>query len=358
MTRSICLNMIVRDEAAIIGETLRNLTEKVPLSSWTISDTGSVDATPQIIVDFFDRAGIPGKLVSHPWQGFSDNRNLALQACAGTSDYVLFFDADDYIRGAPDFRNLDADGYYLKYSDEAGSIAYERPWLVTNDGRARWRGAVHEFVDTKDMKLTALGGDYAIISRRLGARNKNRNKYLADAHALEMAFADDKDPDLAPRYAFYCANSYRDHGDTRRALEWYERRIEMDGWRDERFMSWLNIGLIHERNGKHDKALFAYISGHNTCPDRVECIYHASRMLRHAGRFASAYVFAKEGVSIPFPEGGRLFLSASIRDFWMSYEYLFLRGKLGKPVKDLPLYSEFIAGPAPADVKETLSGFR
>jgi len=44
-SQSICLNMIVKNEAHIIGKTLKNICENVPITYWVISDTGSTDNT-------------------------------------------------------------------------------------------------------------------------------------------------------------------------------------------------------------------------------------------------------------------------------------------------------------------------
>lgn len=87
---SICLNMIVKNESAIIAATLQNIIQHIPISCWVISDTGSADNTCDIIRQFFDEAGINGELYQDEWVDFAHNRNLALQRCHGKSDYVFF----------------------------------------------------------------------------------------------------------------------------------------------------------------------------------------------------------------------------------------------------------------------------
>ena len=57
--QTLCLNMIVKDEAHIIENTLTKLLDKVKIDYWVISDTGSTDNTKQIIVDFFKCRDIP-----------------------------------------------------------------------------------------------------------------------------------------------------------------------------------------------------------------------------------------------------------------------------------------------------------
>ena len=53
---SICLNMIVKNEAHVIKDTLINLYNFIPFSYYVISDTGSSDNTKQIIFEFFSQA--------------------------------------------------------------------------------------------------------------------------------------------------------------------------------------------------------------------------------------------------------------------------------------------------------------
>jgi len=43
--KTICLNMIVKNESKIIKETLDNICKYIKLDYWVISDTGSTDNT-------------------------------------------------------------------------------------------------------------------------------------------------------------------------------------------------------------------------------------------------------------------------------------------------------------------------
>ena len=61
--KTICLNMIVKNESHIILNTLENLYSYIKFSYWVISDTGSTDDTKSIITNFFKQKNIPGELV-------------------------------------------------------------------------------------------------------------------------------------------------------------------------------------------------------------------------------------------------------------------------------------------------------
>ena len=80
-----------------------------------------------------------------------------------------------------------------------------------------------------------VNGEYFVISGRKGNRSLNKNKYSDDAEMLKQAYLSGEDVDLLPRYAFYCAQSYRDAGLIDEAIEWYKERaiLENKGWKDE-----------------------------------------------------------------------------------------------------------------------------
>ena len=89
---TLCLNMIVKNESRIIRRLLDSVISII--DTYCICDTGSTDNTVQIIEDYFKEKGLYGKIIREPFKDFSYNRNFALQACNGLSDYVLFLDAD------------------------------------------------------------------------------------------------------------------------------------------------------------------------------------------------------------------------------------------------------------------------
>ncbi|MDV4146708.1 glycosyltransferase [Shimia sp. FJ5] len=351
---SICLNMIVRDEAHVIAKTLRAVCHAFPINYWVISDTGSFDGTQDLVRTTFRALGIPGELREDPWADFATNRNIALRSCRGKSEYILFFDADDWIEGVPELPALQADVYSLQMENENRTRQYTRPLLVKNNEKLRWRGVVHEFLEVPEANREIITGSYAIISGRSGSRSKDPEKYKKDAELLEKAIRSNQEQDLLPRYAYYCANSWRDHGDTERALRWYIARSKLNGWKEESYMAFLEAGLHLEKTGRADLALDFFLRGHNLVPDRAECLYHASRSLRHRGQFQAALIFAKEAERIPKPSGHRLFLNKAIYEYWIAYEVLFLTAKTGGDPSYSAEYSSFMASAAPESSKASI----
>src|SRR5262245_56903347 len=97
--RTICLVMIVRNEASVIERCLDSV--KPFIDCWVICDTGSTDRTKEIIRESL--AGIPGTMHDVGWQDFGRNRTIALRFARGKADYHLLLDADMTLNAAGDF---------------------------------------------------------------------------------------------------------------------------------------------------------------------------------------------------------------------------------------------------------------
>ena len=240
--KSICLNMIVKDESHIILETFTNICKYVDFDYWVISDTGSTDGTQELIRNFFEERKIPGELFEDEWKDFSHNRNKAIEHSVGKSDYIFFFDADDLIHG--DFKIpviLDKDYYQAKFGT---NFSYNRVIMVSNrELICRYVGVLHEFLDVYKPNSTCstIEGDYFFESRRLGNRSKNTNKFIDDANVLADAF-DKETSDLRYRYAYYCAQSFSDSGvRMEEAIKWHKINLDLPSNMEYKYCSCINI---------------------------------------------------------------------------------------------------------------------
>ena len=323
--KTICLNMIVKNEAAIIRDTLENIISHVPLDYYVISDTGSDDNTAEIIKQFFAEKGIQGEIHHDEWVNFAHNRNCALQHAQGKTDYVLIFDADDRFEGnfvLPE--ELTSDRYYLRMANSVtGANVYFRTLMFRNDGSFYWRGVLHEFVEQRKKTVVEqkIFGDYYVISGRFGARSNNPQKYFQDAQVLEKAFYSPEDEDLKDRYAFYTAQSYRDADMPEKAIEWYSKRANLGGWYEEVYYSLLQIALLKiELNAPLDEVQNLLLAAYEYRPQRAESLYHLARQLRLHDKIKLAYIYANAAVSIPLTKD-ILFVNHSVYE-WKAKEEL------------------------------------
>ena len=289
---TICLNMIVKNEANIIVDTLDNIREHIAIDTVVICDTGSTDNTVEVIEAYLKTHQIKGIVHHHQWQNFEVNRNLALQACEGLSDYILVFDADDRFYGnVPQVFSYDI--YALKFKSATRDFYYTRKILFKNKNIVKWIGVLHEsIVNTQpDLSECELAGEYYIQTGHFGARNQDPNKYLKDAHMLQQAFEQEHEPLMKARYAYYCATSYYSHGDIEQAIFWFEQRLALPSSNtEETYLACRYLGEIYKNNNQLEKAVFTWLKGAST--DYVECLYELSLLYTQIGDDALAFDFA------------------------------------------------------------------
>ena len=275
---SICLNMIVKNESHIIEKTLLNLCDKINFSYWIICDTGSTDNTPELITTFFKNKNIPGQLFYDKWQDFAHNRTIALEKAFNKTDLLLVFDADDELCGEiimPSTPNYDE--YHMKFGTSSGTN-YTRVLLINNRKRFQYLSVIHEFIICKEQGSTStvIDGNYYVISGRSGNRSKDPDKYLKDAIILEKAYKEafEKDDALYLRYAFYCANSYKDYGQFEDAIKWYKIVLGHENqWAQEKYMACLNIYNCYASLKQPENGFYYLVKGLNYDKERVECLY-------------------------------------------------------------------------------------
>jgi glycosyltransferase involved in cell wall biosynthesis len=66
--KTICLNMIVKNEAPIIANLLKSV--KDVIDYYVIVDTGSDDGTPEVIKKIMDEYNIDGEIHHEEWVNF------------------------------------------------------------------------------------------------------------------------------------------------------------------------------------------------------------------------------------------------------------------------------------------------
>ena len=262
----ICLNMIVKNEKHIIGETLDNLCKYIDFGYWVISDTGSTDGTQEYIKTYFNNKGIKGELFEDEWIDFASNRNKAMEHAFNKSDYLFFFDADDQINGNFKMPSvLDKDVYFFKFSN------YDRICLINNREKiAKYEGVLHEHLTVLKQKHSSMyvDGDYLFVCRHLGDRSKTPNLYKKDAEILALAYENETErPNLKNRYCFYCAKSYSECGMIEESIQWYEKFLTLNADNQHKYCACINLGYIYP-----EKSLYYYELSCKYDPTRIEGI--------------------------------------------------------------------------------------
>jgi hypothetical protein len=288
--------MIVKDEAHVIKNTLENICSHIKLSYYVISDTGSTDDTITIIKDFFKEKGIKGKIFNDKWEDFGHNRTLALKHARENTncDYLFIFDADDIIHGTIECDwKLTQDAYFMKFG--SGTV-YKRILLVNNQLIWEFEGVLHEYIICKTKSLNNVGmieGNYFVDSGKTGARSKDPEKYYKDALLLEKAYEKENGSDIGIRYAFYCAQSYRDSNMKEKSIEWYKKRVDLKGWNQEVYFSYLMIGRQYMDINEPEKAIYFWSLSIEADKERLECLYEIISYYRRINKYEMAFGYFK-----------------------------------------------------------------
>ena len=110
---------------------------------------------------------------------------------------------------------------------------------------------------------------------------------------------------------FYLANSYFDLGDTANALEFYKRRLTINGWPQENFYSSYRIGMCYQRLERESEMIMSWLHTFEKFPHRAEPLHALGLHFQKQGRHRLAYHFAEIGSHLPAPAGA-LFLESEV----------------------------------------------
>ena len=305
---TICLNMIVKDEAPVIRRCLGSV--KPFIDAWVIVDTGSSDGTQDLIRQ--ELAGIPGELHERPWVDFATNRTAAIRLAGRRCDYLYVIDADEELQLPEGWRRpvLEAEAYSLRYRYQ--NLAYDRISLVKADLPWRYEGVLHEYLECgRPVKAIPLDGP-VVICRPEGARSRDPEKFVKDALLLENALR--KEPDNL-RYRVYLAQSYRDAGDLEKALANYSARAAQGGWEEEVYVARLNIARLKERlDAGPAEVARAYQEAHVCRPARAEALVDLARYHRLRGEHPLAYLYARAAAELE-PSADVLFVETDASEW-------------------------------------------
>lgn len=289
----LCLNMIVKNESKIITRLFNNIISII--DCYCICDTGSTDCTIDIIKNYFEEKNIPGKIIQEPFVNFSYNRNLALKACEGMSDYILLLDADMIIK-LNNFNKEILQNYDHFYIFQGNNNFYYKNIRIiknnflTNNYNYSYVGVTHEYISHNDFCKSSTIDKNIFFILDIGDGGCKINKFQRDIQLLTDAI--NIDPNNSRNY-FYLANSYYDIGNYNDAINFYKKRIDLKGWEQEVWYSYYRIGLSYMKLNNFASALFYWLEGYEYFPERIENIYEIIKYYRINSKHKLAYHFYK-----------------------------------------------------------------
>lgn len=357
MKQSICLAMIVKNEAHVICRCLESVLPVVDCV--VIHDTGSTDNTLGMLYRIRDaHQGMDFRIVRRQWKDFAYNRNELLNDCLDTgAGYVLTLDADEeLIHNNEKILRLSHDLY--NFPVEYSGTYYVRPGLFLNDGSFRYKGVVHEYIFREDLTFTQAVASWGwhIKVYHEGARSKDPLTYLNDAKLLvkELKTLNPGSYDHA-RTLYYIAQSYKDSGDNRTARDYYCQRARLTtGWFEERWHAQMQAARLgHEIAGLDlDNTLWEFLLAYQLNPARAEPLYYAATLL--GTHYALKEMLLRTALNIKLPEQG-LFLEPQVYKFLIPLELSVACWYLNKRKEGLHITQRLLLRPdLPDNLKETL----
>lgn len=352
MNKTICLNMIVKNESDVIVRCLLSL--KSIIDYWVIVDTGSSDHTKELIKETL--RDVPGCLYERPWIHFSHNRNEALALARGKADYILFMDADEQLRISHDFdkSQLNENFYLLEVVERSYTNLYKIS-LIKDLPCWFWKGMFHEAIAASE----SLSGRLLETIVRYGAtkdgnQSKNPRKFLQEAQWIEDALA--KDPTNS-RYVFYLAQSYGNAQQYETSLQWYEKRVCMGDDKDEIFWSFYCMGMIHQELGSPSSVwMDCYTKAYKVDPSRAEPIFRLALYFQETKQHLIGLFLAEKGLSLAKPTCCGYF-HPWVYDFALLYIWATCAEALGRKEEALNAYRSLLTKNIPDDMREKATEF-
>lgn len=326
----ICLTMIVKNESRVIERALRSA---IPfIDSYAICDTGSTDDTKEIISRVMAEAGKPGIIQDDAWVNFGHNRSLALKAARDQEPegWSIMMDADDSLAGTPppaDFwTSIPPSLNAFRINITHGSLRHHRTQIFSNRHLWKYDGAVHEYPLCITGESIGVFPETAwMIARCEGARSEDPLKYVRDAFALRKEL---ETKPKEPRALFYLAQSYRDAGLTQEAIAAYKERIAVEGWAQERYMSYVN--LIKMTEDLEEKIAYGW-KAVEIDHTRLEAPYYILFAARKQNKFSQEVLAMGLLSKVREPSPGYLFAEQYIYDYAFDDELAIISYWKGHP---------------------------
>jgi len=326
--RRLGLVMMIKNEAAGLRETLRSVVSGI--DAWLILDTGSTDGSQAIVRE--ELGHLPGLLVEEPFVDFSTSRNRMLDLADQIAcPFLLMLNGDDIVEGMGELRRgidfvsqfFGADASPLRgaYHIEirSGTLSYGYPRLILTSARWRFRGVTHEVLLPPSGVAESLHQVPGVFIRQERRDWSGIQARWREDLRLLTAEAE-RDPKDA-RTVFYLAQTLECLGKREEAVKFYDVRVDMGGWHEERFIAALRRGRLLLRSAQEstlppdspidqtDAVVIAeevLAEAYDLDPRRPEPLYDLAESLAQRGKLPRARLLLDEAIrlaSVPAHDG-------------------------------------------------------
>jgi len=356
---SICLNSIVKNESAVILRMLQSVESIV--DTYCICDTGSTDNTIELIKGFFDERHIHGVIINEPFVNFEHNRNVALKACSGMSDYIIFIDADMVLNVHNFSKEKLMDNHMYSILQGNSSFHYPNVRIIKNDNTSKYVGVTHEYIDCRPNQIHIILDKNELFITDIGDGGSKGDKVDRDIRLLK---GDLEKNENNPRSLFYLANTYFDSNQLDESIPYYLKRIEVGGWDQEIWYSYYRLGEIYKRKNEIQQAILYWMEGFSVLPERLENMYKIINHYRMAGKNKLAYTYIKliKDIFMTHKENNvrnsYLFMENDIYTHLIDYEIVILSYYNGNKNVNIPVLSILQTTNSQSIIKSVLSNMK
>jgi hypothetical protein len=322
----VILISIVKNEEKIIERMIKSV---LPiLDGICITDTGSTDNTVLKIENIINENEIPGKVYIDEWKNFGHNRTNSFlngvkfceeQNWDPNEVYGLLLDADMQLVVLPKFNKnlLKSNGY--KIIQQSSSLDYYNTRFLKMGHKWRCLGVTHEYWDGSNSDT--LTKDFVFIND-IGDGGSKGDKFERDVRLLEQGIKDEPNNE---RYHFYLAQSYKDSGNFKKAIELYKKRIKMGGWFEEVWYSHYMICKLWLLLNNEEKFELWAMRAYKLKMNRAEPIYALCKYFREKSQHFKAFHYYQIGKKIAYPNEDLLFIEKDVYTWLFDYEYTILQ---------------------------------
>ena len=319
------LLLMIKNESHIIGRCLTNALPHVDAIS--ILDTGSTDDTISKCTHMLENSGKPYKITSEPFTHFGKNRTLSFQRTQlfveslgwnKDTTYAITIDADmilvpssswkTYPLTKPGYRIIQHTNHLIYFNTRILKCSYD--WKCVGATHEYWSGDPVENIPMEIIHINDQNDGGCKV-----------DKFERDIRLLTEEMT--KDTSNA-RAHFYLARSLHDAGRIKDAIQMYQQRIEMKGWREEVWYSHYQIAKCYEQlHDIHNMERWAN-EAFSYHPLRAEPMYYLTQYFRKVSQHYKAYHYYLKGRHIPYPSKDILFIEHQVYYGLFEFEYTIL----------------------------------
>ena len=287
-TISVC--MIVKNEQEVIERILKSVSKFA--DEIIVVDTGSIDETVNLSKKYTQN------VFSYKWNDdFSAARNFSFSK--GTSDYLMWLDADDVISDESvelllnlKYKLTNEDVVMLPYQtafDENGNVSfwYYRERLLKNNSNFVWCDPVHEVI-VPNGKI--VYENIPIKHCKIKQGDPFRNLKIYQKIIKEGV-------KLSPRQLFYYANELYYNRLFDEAICIYEKFLKDGGMIDNVIQACLNLSKIYKIKGDRKKALQILFGSFMYSTPKAEVLCEIGGHFLELKDYASALFWYEKAIS-------------------------------------------------------------